>query len=63
MFRNYDKVMTCLPVELAHDGLPGCAGHDLAVTGLSSLVVEDLNGCGGHARGQQGQAVKLNIFR
>ena len=53
---------TCLPVELAHDGLPGCAGHDLAVTGLSGLVVEDLNGRGGHARGQQCQTVKLNSY-
>ena len=52
---------TYLPVELAHNSLAGDSRHDLTVTSHFILVVEDLNRRGGHAGGQQGQAVKLRI--
>ena len=52
---------TYIPVELARDGLAGDARHDLPVSSLGILVVEDLDGRGGHAGSQQGQAVKLRM--
>ena len=52
---------TYLPVEFSHDSLARNSRHDLTVSSLFILVAEDLNRRGGHAGGQQGQAVKLRI--
>ena len=54
---------TYLPVEFSLNSLARNSRHDLTMSSLFILVVEDFNRRGDHAGDQQGQAVKLKIYK